>query len=425
MTEHHQLQPEVVASADLEPCSPKPINLSSPATVPALQNQVDAYYTMSQQPAADSLSAAAALAAHGSVANHIDHIQSFQAVSPIQLNGDGAHGVAEATSGGEQEDNEQKAYQSGMADTDGDDYAKAFDSPAAEVADGPEDDISQGNASTTSVADAKVPTITEPSSDAVPSTEIKSPAEHPAQPTEPSLQAYLERLQAQGDQSHTDSPSQTDAESLPPKPVEADPKSAQNAPGATQPDDPIDIQALVDTITARATASDANQATSPAKPDDSQTGAKSQHLQAQAPAQTSSLPPRPPVSQQPTSASLHAEEAKRFPHATNVPGTFPVPPSTGMSYSYGTDVNYPPPPTMNSTANPAMPITPYSNAPGVTNNIHPSEPQQQQTYEIFLQEERKYVSEAKWDRFPEGSRLFIGKHPTPSFPQDPCSSWFR
>ncbi|KAK8126874.1 Nucleotide-binding- alpha-beta plait [Apiospora kogelbergensis] len=404
MTEHHQLQPEVVASADLEPCSPKPINLSSPATVPALQNQVDAYYTMSQHPAADSLSAAAALAAHGSVANHIDHIQSFQAVSPIQLNGDGAHGVAEATSGGEQEDNEQKAYQSGMADTDGDDYAKAFDSPAAEVADGPEDDISQGNASTTSVADAKVPTITEPSSDAVPSTEIKSPAEHPAQPTEPSLQAYLERLQAQGDQL-----AQPDrCREPPPKPVEADPKSAQNAPGATQPDDPIDIQALVDTITARATASDANQATSPAKPDDSQTGAKSQHLQAQAPAQTSSLPPRPPVSQQPTSASLHAEEAKRFPHATNVPGTFPVPPSTGMSYSYGTDVNYPPPPTMNSTANPAMPITPYSNAPGVTNNIHPSEPQQQQTYEIFLQEERKYVSEAKWDRFPEGSRLFIG-----------------
>ncbi|KAJ8126710.1 hypothetical protein O1611_g6927 [Lasiodiplodia mahajangana] len=31
-----------------------------------------------------------------------------------------------------------------------------------------------------------------------------------------------------------------------------------------------------------------------------------------------------------------------------------------------------------------------------------------QQYDTFLQEERKYVSEAKWDRFPDGSRIFIG-----------------
>ena len=42
--------------------------------------------------------------------------------------------------------------------------------------------------------------------------------------------------------------------------------------------------------------------------------------------------------------------------------------------------------------------------------------------ENFLQEERKYVSEAKWDRFPEGSRLLIGRSlpeptATPSGPQ--------
>ncbi|KAK8021691.1 hypothetical protein PG990_006829 [Apiospora arundinis] len=411
MTEHHHLEPEVVASADLEPCSPKPINLSSPAAVPALQDQVDTYYTMSQPSAVDSLSAAAALAAHESATNNIGQIQSCQAVSPIQLNGDEAHEVAETTSGGEQNQSEGKDSPSGTADADGDDYAKAFDSPAAEVVEDTQGDVSQGDATTASAVDTKVPSITEPSSEVVPPTDTTYPTQQPAQPTETTLQSYLERLQAQGDQPSTDSPSQTGAERLSQNTTEVDVKSGLDAPGAphTQPADSIDIQALVDNITARAAASDTIQATSSVKPDDSQTGAKSQHLQAQAPTQTSSLPPRPPVSQQPTSASLHAEEAKRFPHAANVPTTFPVPPSTGMSYSYGTDVNYPPPPTMNSTAaNPAMPIAQYSAAPGLTNNVPSSEPQQQQTYEIFLQEERKYVSEAKWDRFPEGSRLFIG-----------------
>lgn len=409
MTDHHrQLEPGVVASADLEPCSPKPINLSSPAAVPALQDQVDTYYTMSQPPAAGSLSAAAALDAPGVAANSIDHIQSYLAVSPIQLNGDGAHGVADTIPGDNQEQKEQKDSQSGTADTDGDEYAKTFDSPAAEVADGPQDDVPQGSASTGSAADAKGPSIAESSADAI-SSQVASPTEHSTQPTNSSLQSSS-NLPVSDDQPRTDLPSQTNGDSLPAKTVEAHSNSELDTPGVPPAGDAIDIQALVDNITARAAASDANQANSPPKPDDSQTGANPQHLQAQSTTQASSLPPRPPVSQQPTSASLHAEEAKRFPHA-NVPTAFPVPPSTGMSYPYGTDVNYPPPPTMNPTTNPPMPIAQYSQAPGLPNSIHVSEPQpQQQTYEIFLQEERKYVSEAKWDRFPEGSRLFIGKH---------------
>lgn len=48
----------------------------------------------------------------------------------------------------------------------------------------------------------------------------------------------------------------------------------------------------------------------------------------------------------------------------------------------------------------------------------PSTDHADQQWEIFLQEERKYVSEAKWDRFPEGSRIFIGPY-GPSFK---CSS---
>jgi hypothetical protein len=36
-------------------------------------------------------------------------------------------------------------------------------------------------------------------------------------------------------------------------------------------------------------------------------------------------------------------------------------------------------------------------------------PDVQKKYDTFLAEERNYVTEGQWDRFPNGSRLFIGK----------------
>lgn len=37
-------------------------------------------------------------------------------------------------------------------------------------------------------------------------------------------------------------------------------------------------------------------------------------------------------------------------------------------------------------------------------------PAVQKLYDEFLADERMYVSEGLWDRFPAGSRLFIGEH---------------
>jgi len=36
-------------------------------------------------------------------------------------------------------------------------------------------------------------------------------------------------------------------------------------------------------------------------------------------------------------------------------------------------------------------------------------PEVQKVYDEFLENERMYVTEGLWDRFPLGSRLFIGK----------------
>jgi hypothetical protein len=37
-------------------------------------------------------------------------------------------------------------------------------------------------------------------------------------------------------------------------------------------------------------------------------------------------------------------------------------------------------------------------------------PDMQKTYDEFLHNERIYVSEGLWDRFPPGSRLFVGNY---------------
>lgn len=33
----------------------------------------------------------------------------------------------------------------------------------------------------------------------------------------------------------------------------------------------------------------------------------------------------------------------------------------------------------------------------------------QRKYDNFIEEERKYVSEGRWEQFPNGARLFVGK----------------
>jgi hypothetical protein len=33
----------------------------------------------------------------------------------------------------------------------------------------------------------------------------------------------------------------------------------------------------------------------------------------------------------------------------------------------------------------------------------------QQTWESFQADEKRYMTEAKWERFPDGSRIFIGE----------------
>lgn len=44
----------------------------------------------------------------------------------------------------------------------------------------------------------------------------------------------------------------------------------------------------------------------------------------------------------------------------------------------------------------------------------PFTPEEEKAYAEFLSEEKEYVSKGQWDRFPVGSRMFIGKSKPPS-----------
>ncbi|CAJ2509591.1 Uu.00g146170.m01.CDS01 [Anthostomella pinea] len=173
----------------------------------------------------------------------------------------------------------------------------------------------------------------------------------------------------------------------------------------------IDIQALVDNITARA-AEDASQDSVAQDATNNPTTA-----------QTSSLPPRPPMPQQPATQSYaQPQDLPTYPAGDLHPGsamTMPptMPPALGTyparapGTSAESSISLPPfPPSTSAMHNTPMSMPQHDGAytAAPSGQPQPFGHQQQQQWDGFLQEERRYVSEAKWDRFPDGSRLFIG-----------------
>lgn len=394
-------QPELMASANLEPISPKPINLSSPSAtaVPALQDQVDTLYTMTLSPSADDPVSSTPLACQPPAAATDNQAVGNVDATPAAV-------MAQSSSLPGMVDNvetEQLQTQPNVAAAELDDYAKDFDSPAAEAVDEPQENephtdkyVVAPNEASSSGADPAAQTHTD---DTPRAASVQPPLAEPlaSSANMPVMQGE-EEAQA-GRSTNAGQPCAPDTETA--------------APDTSKAGDAIDIQAMLDNITAQAAASEANETAETAVAQD----ATSATLPA--PSQ-SSLPPKPPASQQPTTASLRAEEARRFQsggsnaHAQAAYSTLPS--AVGASYSYGAPGAMPDAPgaypsssAMSSAAAAAMPGAQFqpAHASGMNSTGQGFGPQ---TYETFLQEERKYVSEAKWDRFPDGSRLFIGEH---------------
>ena len=179
----------------------------------------------------------------------------------------------------------------------------------------------------------------------------------------------------------------------------------------------IDIQQLLDNITANAeskaaTATSAISSTHPSLPS----------LPANA-----GLPPRPQITQQPI-LPQYAQQDESRKYSTGNPSQAqtnayrPPPgiisPTAGAPGTEGRNGLLPPPPAFGGVAIPTQsPITQANenrfikladSADGGIEDEKPWGPHIQKLYDDFLADERMYVTEGAWERFPAGSRLFIG-----------------
>lgn len=154
------------------------------------------------------------------------------------------------------------------------------------------------------------------------------------------------------------------------------------------------------------------------------------------------LPPRPPPQEKP---AIHpnytpGEDIRSYhnppPQTSNAPASYNAQPSSsyrppqGYPHSNGVAPNGLPPPPLatfqQSLSKSYQPerspqISQYRERDNYGNNggkpvtstneaqdEHPRRPDIERPYEEFLRDEEIYVSEGTWDRFPQGSRLFVG-----------------
>ncbi|KAL9055231.1 MAG: hypothetical protein Q9206_003216 [Seirophora lacunosa] len=237
---------------------------------------------------------------------------------------------------------------------------------------------------------------------------------------------------------------------------ETDAKSASSSPSMTDDhtqDGGVNYQTLLDNLSpSTATAPSAENISSITTAAPSTASNVPRPSSAESPISTlplpPGLPPRPPPQEKPVIHPNYTAEGDirsyHYPHvqATNAPSPSvpqannPVRPVPGFNHplppnaSVGSN-GLPPPPlaTFQQLSPQAIqppqlsPITPQSRQPeipaqavdrnAVALESSPSEapwpPELERSYDDFVSEEAKYVAEGVWDRFPPGSRLFVGK----------------
>ncbi|KAI9052402.1 hypothetical protein LZ554_003750 [Drepanopeziza brunnea f. sp. 'monogermtubi'] len=301
---------------------------------------------------------------------------------------------------GSNEQGEQMDYIVGHGSDVSDDYGMAIDSDGDEHADSR--DISQANnmpeakslsdqinLPLTAPVDAhSAKPVSQPGSDAIPT------------PPSPSIQTNAARLQTL--ESNIGNTFQMSNET-----TEAQAYSYEDVSNGG-----IDIQQLLDNITANAEKNE--QTASPDTPSPSFLNLSSKPTSGLP--THSSLPPRPNVSQK-----RPYDDMQKY-HA-NTPGL----PPAASSYrnpaaasavidagAPGTSIDsrggLPPPPSASFKPPPPSASSPVTSA--LSSQDAKWGPDVQKLYDQFLENERMYVTEGLWDRFPIGSRLFIGNLPS-------------
>ncbi|OTA07172.1 hypothetical protein A9Z42_0080500 [Trichoderma parareesei] len=404
-----ELQPEATlhATANLSPVSPSPVHSAAPLVVPALQHTVDTIDAM--------VAAAASLPGGTADAPAIDPSLA-SAGEPDEVVDDDSFSDAY---GEETEDVAVEPPRQELVDNN-DDYAKTFDSPIGPE-EGEDQDVSSVPRESNEISSSS--TIAEhltsrPSDVSHPAAEPSASAAVPAAAQNPSLstaQPAAGPESAMSQSSDAPSPIQSVAQSTPP--------GAGPARRASEASSSLDIQQLVADLTAHpAESGPENPDPTPAPRATADVPEASNSIPSTTTANTttiptalpssSSLPPRPPLPQAapPSYASSHHPPGAN----SNVSGGAGAPSTLTHAGAPGTSTEalgtLPPHPTtaMNSAAASSMkPSSHASKTPGYHVDRSQDADYQRQ-WDQFMADERQYMSEAKWDRFPEGSRIFIG-----------------
>jgi hypothetical protein len=457
--------PKLEAVANLSPVSPRPLHntYTLPQVLPELQDRAEdpdvvplelstfrtaaAAMAPIQDPPQQGLDAPAAAA--GPPDSDGNDAQS----QDVSIADDDSFDAYDEDGGGQGQEHQQQEETSGL-EPENDDYARTFDSPKEQtdvadeggeaqqpqhedVTDTPESmniseqlaGVPEQSAAQIVSADPTAPGVlaqaSQPSQPADPAQDALVPPESDHQPAPASaLQEVVPPHASAGDPASLPQQSQQSVAS--PEPDKVDPDkldraapSEEQQPGV-QPEDvdmntgddsdatAIDIQKLVDEITAKAEA-EASSEQPPAKP--------SASLQTQSPppmdVDLPSLPPKPSLTQEQSQQTYsqppyhHGSLPTATPYSSAPAATPSQPAFSAPNGAPGAHMSqapaYNPTPSFASYPNAYPPGTAPSQAPA-SNGAG-----LQQTYDEFLADERKHMSEAKWERFPDGSRIFIGK----------------
>lgn len=398
-------EPELQATANLSPISPSPVHMASPLVVPALQNTID------------TIDATVAAAAASTAQAHLPIVQHHMPVHTVDDDGDiiddddsfndpyGDDPPVDTTTEppAEQEDSD-------------DDYAKTFDSP-----------IGLEECEDAQEYQADVPSDLRKSNDISQSPNILTSHSSDAPPLllDPSLVQNAAALNQTATQSEAEGAHNT-AASQSAEPAKPDLKSA-SPPVHLKGDSAIDVPQIsptvnLDRFVAENTAQSADPNSNPelsAVKAENLADASSLPTPSSVLPSSSSLPPRPP---QPNAASkLYPSHHHPTGSNSSISAHAIAPPIPGQPSTYVaagapgtfTDAigNLPPP--LTSSLKPPVAMTSLEPTPYSSPQVHgyPTDPnadESQNKWDQFLADERQYMSEAKWDRFPEGSRIFIG-----------------
>lgn len=416
----------VVAAAKLNPPSPTPVSIQ-----PAIQNTV-VPNLHGQAATADEVALSPAIATEPPVPHHHPDTmgsdpEPAEISDTIVVGGDYSDESHDESDGsidyGEGE--ERQEQEAAEPDAAVDDYARTFDSPAAHEdqaeAEDAQPDVSMASESMNS------PSAPDPAA---------ALSDHPPSPTPPPAGAPAasstpERADVSGSPSETPPSAAPDASPSPAAPATASATepagqspSTASAPDATpasadEDDAAVDIQKLVDDITARAAATDSPPPTAPAQAAAPVTAAVT--AQAAPPAALSvslppSLPPKPSLPNPP--ASLPAIPPAHYsfpPRGSNAPAAPAVSMATASpgaphgSYSAHEGISSLPAPPPGGFGGPPHAHTHHMPLNGDASSGHYHGSSTKQLWDQFQADEKRYTSEAKWERFPEGSRIFIGE----------------